>query len=374
MNKSTFSILRFAAFLLSVILLGYLLIIGKSILIPLVFAAFLAFLLKPISEKFEQLVGNKMWGILLSIFSVLIALIGLIALFGMQLGNIIGDFDNIQKKLSVGLQQGFRTVGKMLGMSGDQVENWLTENLSSWADIPTQILTSGLGSSAFILGSSLLCIIFVFFLLLYRTSFFNFFLYQFDEDTRKKGGLMMRKVVKITKEYLNGLLLVILILATLNSLGLYIIGVKLALFWGVLGACLAIIPYIGTTLGGLLPFTYALASYGFSWQPLAVIIFYVIVQSIEGNIITPKVVGKSVRLNPFVAILALLIGGSLWGIAGMILALPLMAVFKIFLANVEMLQPISELFHDDLYRRENIFEEKYDHERYRILNYFRREE
>lgn len=374
MNHFTFSILRFAAFLLSIILTGYLIIIGKPILAPLIFSAFLAFLLKPYSAWLENRLGNRMWGVILSITSMLSMIFGLVLLFGMQLGKIVGNFDDISKKLNEGLQQGFRLIGNLLGMRGSQVEDWLTDNLSSWADIPTQILTSGLGSSAYVLGSILLCLIFVFFLLLYRTSFYQFLLYQFDEDARKKGGLMMRKVVKITKEYLNGLLLVILILASLNTLGLYIIGIELALFWGILGACLAIIPYIGTALGGLLPAMYALANYGFTWHPLAVIIFYIFVQSIEGNIITPKVVGKSVRLNPFVAILALLIGGALWGIAGMIIALPIMAVIKIFMTNVELLQPISELFRDDLYQREDVFREKYDDDRYRILNYFRRQE
>ncbi len=374
MSHSTFSILRFAAFLLSIILFGYLMIIGKPIIVPLIFACFLAFLLKPLSTWFEKYLGNRMWAVILSILSMLSVVFVVVFLFGMRLGKIIGDFDNISKKLNQGLQYSFRVIGNLMGMRGDQVEDWLTNNLSSWADVPTQILTSGLGSSAFVLGSILLCLIFVFFLLLYRTSFYQFLLYQFDEDARKKGGLMMLKVVKITKEYLNGLLLVILILATLNTIGLYLIGIDLALFWGVLGACLAIIPFIGTTLGGLLPAMFALANYGFSWQPLAVVIFYIIVQSIEGNIITPKIVGKSVRLNPFVAILSLLIGGALWGIAGMILALPLMAVIKIFMSNVELLQPVSELFRDDLYQRENVFREKYDEDRYRILNYFRQQE
>jgi len=349
-------------------------IIGKPIIVPLIFASFLAFLLKPLSAWFEKRLSSRMWAAILSILSMFSVIFGILLLFGMQLGRIIGDFDHIIMKLNQGLQYVFRLVGNLMGMRGEQVENWLTDNLSSWAEIPTQILTSGLGSSAYMLGSVLLCLIFVFFLLLYRASFYQFLLYQFEEEDRKKGGLMMLKVAKITKEYLHGLLIVIIILASLNSLGLYLIGVKLALFWGVLGAFLAIIPYIGTTLGGLLPAIFALANYGFSWQPLAVVIFYIVVQSIEGNIITPKVVGKSVRLNPFVAILSLLISGALWGIAGMILALPLMAVVKIFMANVELLQPVSELFRDDLYQREDVFREKYDEDRYRILHYFRRQE
>ena len=151
MNHFTFSILRFAAFLLSIILTGYLIIIGKPILAPLIFSAFLAFLLKPYSAWLENRLGNRMWGVILSITSMLSMIFGLVLLFGMQLGKIVGNFDDISKKLNEGLQQGFRLVGSLLGMRGSQVEDWLTNNLSSWADITTQILTSGLGSSAYVL-------------------------------------------------------------------------------------------------------------------------------------------------------------------------------------------------------------------------------
>ena len=147
MNQSTFSILRFAAFLLSIILFGYLMIIGKSIVVPLIFACFLAFLLKPLSVWFEKRLGNRMWAVFLSIVSMITVILSIILVFGMQLGKMVGNFDNISKKLNEGLQQGFRLVGNLMGMRGDQVETWLTDNLSSWADIPTQILTSGLGST-----------------------------------------------------------------------------------------------------------------------------------------------------------------------------------------------------------------------------------
>lgn len=135
------------------------------------------------------------------------------------------------------------------------------------------------------------------------------------------------------QKYLYGLLTVMAILAFLNSVGLLIIGIKYAVFWGVLAALLSIIPYIGTTLGGTLPFLYAVATAGNWWQPLAVVALYATIQQLEGNIITPKVVGSSVAINPLVALLAIIVGGFVWGVVGIILAIPIAGVIKILLDN-----------------------------------------
>src|SRR5690606_7771915 len=105
----------------------------------------------------------------------------------------------------------------------------------------------------------------------------------------------------------------------------------------------AIIPYIGTTLGGMLPFLYAVATADNWWQPLTVVGMYVIIQQLEGNIITPKVVGSSVSINPLVALLAIIVGGFIWGVSGIILAIPIAGVIKIILDHNERTASIGFL-------------------------------
>lgn len=365
-----FSIQRFAALLISLFLLVYLFIIGKTILAPLLFAIFFAFLLKPSTAKVESWVKNRVAAILITISASLLIVLGAIMAFSVQLGEIINNFGDIQASLESGISKVLRWSGQIFGMSPDRIEQFLSDNAASMAAVPTEIITSGIGSSMAVISSILLCILFTFFLLLYRTSFYNFMLFQFNDDQRERGGKIIRRIEKISKKYLQGLLLVVVILATLNSLGLYIIGIKLAFFWGLLGACLAIIPFVGTILGGTLPFIYALASYGLSWQPLAVVIFYILVQSLEGNIISPKIIGSSVRINPFIAIIALLLGAAIWGVAGMILALPLIAITKIIFSHIEVLQPVSELLGDKIYTCAEVFEEKYNEDKYRLAHFF----
>jgi len=140
--------------------------------------------------------------------------------------------------------------------------------------------------------------------------------------------------------------LLMLILGTLNTIGLLIVGIDYAFFFGFLAAILAIIPYIGTFLGGLLPTLYAFMSYDSYWYPIGVIIVFWFVQTLEGNFLSPKIVGGNLNLNAMTALISLIAGGFLWGISGMILFLPFMAIFKVFCENYEELHPIAELMSD----------------------------
>jgi predicted PurR-regulated permease PerM len=166
-------------------------------------------------------------------------------------------------------------------------------------------------------------------------------------------------------------LTVILILAILNSIGLLIIGVDYAVFWASLAAFLSIIPYIGTTLGGLLPFMYSFATATSWWQPVAVVGLYFGVQQIEGNLITPYVVGSNVKINPFIAIISLLIGGFIWGLAGIVLGIPIAAIIKLVFDHIDAFKPVGALMSRDLHKNEDVFLEQWDDEKYRISGLFK---
>jgi predicted PurR-regulated permease PerM len=104
-----------------------------------------------------------------------------------------------------------------------------------------------------------------------------------------------------------------------------------------LAALLTVIPYIGVFIGSLLPILYALVMTDSFFYPIAVFIWFQLVQALEGNVITPNIVGSQVSLNPLIAILSLLIGASVWGVAGMVLFTPLTAILKVFLDNIPAL-------------------------------------
>ena len=164
--------------------------------------------------------------------------------------------------------------------------------------------------------------------------------------------------------------LVIIILGLLIGLGLWLIGVPYLFFWGFLSGLLEIIPYEGISIGGVLPVFYMFMVSDTIWQPLAVIGLYIIVQQIEGNFISPNVMGTSIRINPFFIILGLFIGAIIWGISGMILALPILAISKEILRSFDITAPLSYLLEDGLSRKKDIFLEKFDGDKYCIFNLF----
>lgn len=133
--------------------------------------------------------------------------------------------------------------------------------------------------------------------------------------------------------FVRGQLTVCGALAVLYSLGLLLVGVDLAVPVGVLSGVLFIVPYLGTAVGAVLASVLALMKFGFGWEVLQAIGVFVVVQGIEGYLLTPRIVGDKVGLHPLVVMVALLVGGSLLGIWGMFLAIPITAVLSVFAAE-----------------------------------------
>jgi predicted PurR-regulated permease PerM len=290
--------------------------------------------------------------------------------FSYQLGDVIQNMPAITDRLQHASQLLFSWLENNFGVTKAESWNWLRSNFSKVLDTPLQFFKGGLTSGTAFLVNILMVLIFMFFFLLYRGGIKNFLLMQFKKKNRKEGKEILLQIQKVVRQYLYGLLTVIVILAILNSIGLLIIGVDYAVFWASLAAFLSIIPYIGTTIGGLLPFMYSVATATVWWQPLAVVALYTSVQQIEGNLITPYVVGSNVKINPLIAIISLLIGGVIWGIAGIVLAIPMAATFKLVFDHVDGLKPVGALMSNDLHKKEDKFLEEWDEDRYRISNLF----
>lgn len=370
MNNTNINLQRIAYLLVILALSTYIVIIAKSLLVPIAFSALFAFLLLPACRKIESWLPYRPGAIVLSMLVALLPVLVAIGLFSYQLTTVLQDMPSISGQLKKGISHLFNLAERYLELDSTSMEEWLRTNLTTILDTPLQLLGNSLTSSTAVLAGVLLTTLFTFFALLYRTALKNFALAQTPKHVREEATHILEQVQHVAQEYLYGLLLVIIILGILNSIGLWIIGINYAVFWGFLAAFLAIIPYIGTTLGGIFPFIYAIATTSTFWQPAAVALLYAGVQALEGNIITPKVVGNSVSINPMAAILSLFAGGLIWGISGLILALPMIAIMKVIMDHITPLQPFSELLGSGLSKKSDIFFEKYDKEEYRFMSYF----
>ena len=370
MNQSTGNIQRIAYAMIIIALLVYLMIIAKFIIVPLIFAALLSIMVQPICNFLERYIRLKVPVILVAFLVVLIPLSGIITFFSYQLGDVLRNMPAITDKLQHTSELLFNWLDNNFGISRADTWEWFRANFSKVLDSPLKLFRGGITSGTAFLVNVLMVLVFMFFMLLYRGAIKNFILLQFKDKRREHGRQILRQIQRLVRNYLYGLLTVIVILAFLNSIGLWIIGVGYPVFWASLAAFLSIIPYIGTTLGGLLPFMYAIATLDTWWQPLSVVALYFSIQQLEGNLITPYVVGSNVKINPFIAILSLLIGGYIWGLAGIVLGIPLAAIIKLVFDNVDSLKPVGVLMSNDLHKQEDHLLSDWDEDRYRVSSLF----
>ncbi len=317
---------------------------AQQILIPLAFSLFLALLLYPVCSFFERKL-SRLFSILLAFVLVTLVVLGIAYFFGSQfyaLFENIKDFGkNIEElidKLVMAADQSF--------LNGKINLDKLVEQESQKIIGGSNIIEKTIITSTGFITSWVLCFIYTFLFLLYRSSFKQLILYHFSNTTKNQASTVLYRIQTVAQSYFVGLFIIIMILGTLNGLGLLIIGLDYPFLFGFFAAFLAIIPYIGTFIGGLLPFLYALINENI-WSAIFVIVWYMVVQGIEGNILTPKIVGSRVSLNPLIALIAILTGSLMWGIAGMILFIPFMAVVKVIFDNVAVLKPYGYMLGSD---------------------------
>lgn len=341
MNKD--SLIKTASILFIITAFIFFLIVAKNILIPLAFGGLFAYLLYPFARRLEKIGIHRSFSILIVILFTL-AVVGAVAfLFAVQISNIQIDLNDIKNKLV-----------EQTGSPEEKIEQKFGVNMRTmdyYIDSMFNSLISGSGGQSTVFSNTTTTIfqigilpVFIFFLLFYRTKTAYFIFRVVGRRRKKKAVKILREIKTVTIKYLGGLIIVVIILAVLNSTGLIIIGVPHAIVLGVAAAILNLIPYFGTLIGALIPIFYVLIALE---DPLStalkVIFLFIIVQFLENNIITPNVVGGNVRLNALTVIIGLLIGNMIWGLPGMLVIIPFIAIVKIIMQNIEGMEPYAYL-------------------------------
>ena len=129
--------------------------------------------------------------------------------------------------------------------------------------------------------------------------------------------------------------MVYIIVGVLNSFGLLALGIKHAILFGMLTAIMTIVPYVGIIISAMLPISVAFLTKDSLWYPLAVIGVFSFVQYLEANVIFPKVVGAQLNVSTWATLVAIIAGGIVWGVAGMVLFIPFVAILKIITDHLE---------------------------------------
>lgn len=317
---------------------------GKFILMPLAFAGFLSMLLNPLVSKLEKWKLGRAFSIIITILLVLVVFAAIVTLISAQFVQFAERIPEVTDRLKSVTTDGIEFLEETVGLSQEQRTNYLEQGLSNVIDRSGQYVSSILSAttSAFTLIS--LLPIFIFFMLYYKDMYHTFFEKLFEKsDGSSNIEIVLIDVQQVIQNYLVGLLTVIGILAILNTTGLLIIGLEHAIFFGVFASMMAVIPYIGIIIGALPPLLFAFLLGDSFITPILVMVVFGVVQFLEGNFISPRIVGSKVSINPFMALLALIVGGEVWGISGMILFVPLIGILRVIFAEIPELKPYGYL-------------------------------
>lgn len=320
---------------------------AKVLLIPIFFAMLFAFILYPLVKWLHKKGMKKVVGIILTIGGVFVVVLGVLVLFSAQIIDMASQYAKFLDKIKETLDTSITFLNDKVQVIPDIESQEILDKLSNvFSDSSILIISDTVSVTSSFVSFLVLSLIYTF-LILFYSEHLTEGLSRFSSKKHKRSYLkMLKEVQQVGQQYFTGMLLLIVILGVLNTTGLLILGIDYAFFFGFLAALLAIIPYVGTTLGGLIPTLYAFVTYDSYWYPVGVIAIFWFIQFLEGNFLNPKIVGGNMQINALFSIFSLIAGSVLWGIAGMILFLPMMAMLKVVCSHYEELKPVASLIGD----------------------------
>ncbi|TRX60496.1 AI-2E family transporter [Fulvivirga sp. M361] len=351
--RKTFYIFACVAALLALIYLG------KPILITMTMALLSSFILYPICSRLERWGLSRVVAALATLITIIGLTLGVFYLFSTQIISLMSEFTDFEHKLVTLFESVVNFINNRVALVPDINSTDIIDSTQEWVEESGgDIMTNTFNRTAALLSGVLAVTVYTFLLLIYRSGLKNVAVSAASLPNQEKTAKMLGEIQKVGQHYLVGMSIMIGILGTANSLILLVFGIDHAFFFGFLAALLAIIPYVGTTLGALIPVLYALMTHSSYWIPLGVMLAFWFIQLIESNYLSPKIVGGNLNINALAAIISLIVGGYLWGVAGMILFLPMTAILKVICGYFDDLKPVSMLLGNSLYEQDGLTQGK----------------
>ena len=335
-KRNIVSIVKYLELLLLVSVILY---FGKTLFIPIFFGLLIALIMHPVCKWLENHGWSKILAITASLLIVTILFAALFSLLIWQLKVFSIDAATIMSRIEILIQDIQTWAVNKIGISGEVNNDW-KKNL-------TNTIGSLLGSSFRVTVNTL----FILFLTPVYTALFMYhrkiFIQVLKLITPAQYSSILNSILQKTIityfKYIKGMIMVYLIVGILNSIGLFALGVNNAILFGFLCSVSTIIPYIGITISSLLPISVVWLETNNVWYVAGVIAVFSFVQYLEANVIFPKVVGIQLNVSTLAMLVAVIGGGIIWGVAGMILFIPFVAILKIVSDHFEELKPLNLL-------------------------------
>ena len=335
--------LSFLHYLQIIFLIVLALYFGRGLFIPLFYGLFIAIVLYPVCKVLESKKIPKAIAISICLLIVTIIMAALLLLLVFEVRSFSENLPQLQNKVATStgkLQQWFL---QQFNVSVSQQDGWIKNLNERFLQSTAYFLQATVTATLNTVYYAVLIPVFTALFLYNRSTFIQFIRLMAGKEFIPKLDRILKITIHTYYRYIRGMILVYLIVGILNTAGLLILGVKHALLFGMLTAIMTIIPYIGIIISALLPISVAWITSGNVWLPLGVIAVFSIVQYLEANVIFPFIVGVELNVNTWATLVAIIAGGIIWGVSGMILFMPFVAILKITSDYIEEWKPLNVL-------------------------------
>ena len=316
---------------------------GRPFLVPVAFAGLLAMLFLPLSRWLENKGLARGLATLICVLVMVVLIIGVVSLVVWQVTDLTSDVSNMEQQVQRAIQNFRKFISTNLGISRQQQDQLMQSQPTATSGKAANILTGFAGSVMGILIDLLLVLVYIFLFMYFRRHLKAFVLKLVPVAQRDNAQQIIHDIQRVAQKYLGGLGMMIVSLWIMYGIGFSIVGVKNAFFFAILCGILEIVPFVGNLTGNAITVLMAFTQGGGMPMVIGILVTYAIVQFFQTYILEPLVVGAEVNINPLSTIIVLVIGELLWGIAGMVLAIPLLGIVKIICDHVESLKPYGFL-------------------------------
>jgi predicted PurR-regulated permease PerM len=320
--------LTFLTILQYIVFGSVILYFGKPFFVPLSFAILISCILYPVCIWLEHRGMKRMTAILLSLTLVLLVLGAIISLLIQQVLSFTEEWMALREKLVQAYDSISLWVSREFEVSRERQTSWLRNAIQESGFNPVRFIQTLFTTGTVSLVLLILIPIYVVLILYHRDRWVEVIFRIFPSQRKERIRAILHLSIKSYYNFIKGMLIVYLIVGLLNSLGLFVLGIPHPVLFGFTASVLTFIPYAGIIIASLLPITIAWVTYNSIWYPLGVIAVFTVVQYLEANVIFPLAVSNRLKINTLVTFAAIVIGGILWGVAGLILFIPFIGIFK----------------------------------------------
>lgn len=324
---------------------------GRSLFVPMFYGLLIALVAYPVSKKIELKGVSRSLSITIVLSIVILLFIALLGLLGWQISLFRQDIPDLVQRIKPLIPEMQQWIHQRTSLTLDIQDKWLRDavhNSSGKIGGWLQATASTTISTAFAL---FLVPIYSALFLYHRGTFVRFLRKAIGERQDVQIDKILDQTVQTYFNYIVGMIKVYIIVGVLNSIGLLALGIEHAILFGMLTAIMTIIPYVGIIVSAMLPISVAFITKDSVWYPLGVVAVFSFVQYLEGNVIFPKIVGTQLNVSTWATLVAIILGGIIWGVSGMILFIPFVAILKIITDNVNSLSALNILLNRDMSSR-----------------------